>query len=91
MPLNPSVGHFSDDGKVSMGNYPDSAYLRLESKKLIYTPPPLPAAVEVYTPRVIIYFIEGKVTSRHTYFGHLSAEYLPLLCMAASATKSGGF
>jgi hypothetical protein len=40
--------------------------------------------------RVIIYFIEAKMTSHHTYCGHLSVEYLPLLCMAAAATKSRG-
>ncbi len=40
--------------------------------------------------RVIIYFIEAKVTSHHTYFGHLYVEYLPLLCMVAAATKSKG-
>jgi hypothetical protein len=40
--------------------------------------------------RVIIYFIEVKVKCHHTYFGHLSVDYLPLLCMAAAVTKSRG-
>jgi hypothetical protein len=40
--------------------------------------------------RVIMYFIEAKVTSHHTSFAHLSEYYLPLLCMAAAATKSRG-
>jgi hypothetical protein len=40
--------------------------------------------------RVKIYFIEGKVTSHHTFFGHLYVQYLSLLCMVAAATKSKG-
>jgi hypothetical protein len=37
-----------------------------------------------------MYFIETKVASRPTYYGHISFEYLPLICMAAAATKSRG-
>jgi hypothetical protein len=41
--------------------------------------------------RVIIYFIEAKVISRHTssYFGQLPLNISALLCMAAAATDAG--